>query len=225
MKVLCVAPTQLEVSTLIQDCIQDAKNPRIWHGSFNNILCDILITGVGLIATGIQLTKQLAQDEYNYCIHLGIAGTYDPIRFPVGTVVEVIIEQMSLYGIEEADGSFREISNTGLLQPDDFYSAGSLQNQSGNSNNGYPKAKGMSVMMVTGTKARRDHLYALYEPDVETMEGVAFFESCLTHSIPFMSLKGISNVVGPRDKDSWQIEKAVQELGWAFRAILKSFTD
>ncbi len=48
--------------------------------------------------------------------------------------------------------------------------------------------------------------------DVETMEGAAFFEACLTACVPFAEIRTISNLVGETDHGRWDIPLALQNL-------------
>ena len=51
-----------------------------------------------------------------------------------------------------------------------------------------------------------------YHPDIETMEGAAFFYVCSREKIPFMALRAVSNIVEPRDREKWNIELALANL-------------
>jgi futalosine hydrolase len=41
------------------------------------------------------------------------------------------------------------------------------------------------------------------------MEGAAFHQVCLELSIPFVQIRGISNMAGIRDKSKWNIPLAI----------------
>jgi futalosine hydrolase len=51
-----------------------------------------------------------------------------------------------------------------------------------------------------------------FDADIETMEGAAFFYSCLQLKIPFLQIRAISNFVEPRDKSKWNIPLALENL-------------
>jgi futalosine hydrolase len=51
-----------------------------------------------------------------------------------------------------------------------------------------------------------------YHPDIETMEGAAFFYVCSKENIPFLALRAVSNRVEPRDKAKWNIPLALKNL-------------
>jgi futalosine hydrolase len=59
-------------------------------------------------------------------------------------------------------------------------------------------------------------------PDIESMEGAAFHYVCLQEEIPFIQLRGISNLVGDRNKNRWQIPTAMETVRFAlFKLISK----
>ena len=70
MKLLVVAATQAEIApTLAHFGI--ASNNFIETENF-----DLLITGVGMVATAFSLGKQLS-NQYNLVLNVGIAGSFD----------------------------------------------------------------------------------------------------------------------------------------------------
>ena len=80
MNVLIVAATKSEI---ISDKISDLP---------------ILITGVGMINTAINLTKELNNNDYDSVINMGVAGCFsDAIK--IGDVVEVVEDCFSEIGL------------------------------------------------------------------------------------------------------------------------------
>lgn len=55
--------------------------------------------------------------------------------------------------------------------------------------------------------------------EIETMEGAAFFETCLRHGIPFAEIRAVSNRVGERDHALWDISLALRNLETALRTL------
>ncbi len=70
----------------------------------------------------------------------------------------------------------------------------------------------MSVNEIS-TNAKKISLFKdIYKADIETMEGSAFHYVCLMRNIPFVQIRGISNVVGERDKSNWKIKEAIESI-------------
>ena len=59
-----------------------------------------------------------------------------------------------------------------------------------------------------------------YNPDIETMEGATFFYICTRENIPFLALRSISNMVGLRNKDNWDIRLALDNLSEKLREVI-----
>jgi futalosine hydrolase len=51
-----------------------------------------------------------------------------------------------------------------------------------------------------------------FDPDIETMEGASFFYICRRESIPFFAVRSISNRVERRNRASWNIPLALENL-------------
>ena len=71
MKILIVAATDFELE----------KDQFSAH--------EILITGVGILETTLELTKKLVLDSYDLVINAGIAGSFDK-KIKIGDVVEAV---------------------------------------------------------------------------------------------------------------------------------------
>ena len=91
MNVLIVAATKLEITS---DKISNLP---------------ILITGVGMLNTAINLTKELNNNDYDLVINIGVAGCFsDEIK--IGKVVEVVEDCFPEIGFEDGE-SFSEFSD------------------------------------------------------------------------------------------------------------------
>ncbi len=184
---------------------------------------DVLITGVGLPFTALRLgaffsgRRALGQAPYALVVHAGIAGSFDR-RYSLGTVVEVVADGFADLGAEQADGRFADLFELGLLGADKglFGEEGYLYNTRPVFASQLPQLRGISVNRVHGYQPSINALLERYErfpPQIESMEGAAFFLSCLTFEQPFTALRAVSNFVEPRDKEAWDIPLAVERLG------------
>jgi futalosine hydrolase len=75
-----------------------------------------------------------------------------------------------------------------------------------------PEAKGITVNTCSGDseliKSRKEHFNA----EVESMEGAAVAYVCLNEKIEFVQIRAVSNLIEPRNKERWDIEKATHQL-------------
>jgi futalosine hydrolase len=54
----------------------------------------------------------------------------------------------------------------------------------------------------------------------ESMEGAAAAHICALYGVQFLEIRGISNLVADRDRDSWQVKRAAVVAGWAALAVV-----
>ena len=73
---------------------------------------------------------------------------------------------------------------------------------------------------ATGRQAEADALYERWGALAESMEGAAAAHICALYGVPFLEIRGISNLVGDRDRASWQVERAVAVAGDAALAVV-----
>ena len=78
---------------------------------------------------------------------------------------------------------------------------------------------------VTASAQRAGRLYSLYEPVCENMEGAAVARVALLAGVAFAEIRGISNMVGPRDKSSWRVDKAISSLKAAVGVFLEKLSE
>jgi futalosine hydrolase len=185
--------------------------------------CRCAVTGVGIAPTAYHTLKCLQGDRYDLAVNIGIAGSFTG-RLPVGSVCCVRKEYFGDCGVQTPAGFstlFEERLQDGQAFP---FVDGALHAPAPPLRlvAGVPAATGVTVHMASGEPQRIAGLQARFAPDIETMEGAAFFYVCLQENIPFLALRAISNRVGPRDKSKWDVPLALQRLGGALRDMLAS---
>jgi futalosine hydrolase len=83
----------------------------------------------------------------------------------------------------------------------------------------------ITASQVTGVDAEAEELAARWEALAESMEGAAAAHVCALYDVPFLEVRGISNLVGDRDRAHWQVRRAVAAASWAARAIVDSLDE
>lgn len=205
MKLLVVAATQAEIApTLAHFGI--ASNNFIETENF-----DLLITGVGMVATAFSLGKQLS-NQYNLVLNVGIAGSFDR-DIALGEVVNITHDTFAELGAEDHD-NFITLPQLGFGENTFSSSAETAVN--------LKKVKGITVNKVHGNAQSIEKTIQLHQPQTESMEGAAVFYACQQLNIPAMQIRSISNYVEPRNRESWQIGLAVKNLNdWLIEFINK----
>jgi futalosine hydrolase len=196
MKVLVVAATENE----IKPYLLEQNSP------------DILITGVGIPATIYCLTMKLLSKNYDLALQAGIAGVLDD-RQEIGATVVVNKDTFGDLGIRES-GAFQPLADTGFLHKDEPpYSDGWLVNPHTHLQNiSLPPVSAVTINTVTDDIETIRMQQQQFNADIESMEGAAFHYVCLQQKIPFLQIRSISNRVGERNKDKWEIKKAIANL-------------
>jgi futalosine hydrolase len=75
-----------------------------------------------------------------------------------------------------------------------------------------------TVSTCTGTKKRAEELSKRFGAICENMEGAAVAHNCLLYGIPFVEVRGISNIAQERDTSKWDIRSA---SGSCQRTVIK----
>ncbi len=202
MSFLIVAATPFEIAPLQQ-----------WLSLHPREDVEILVTGVGMLATSFALTKRLSQGpKPTLVLNLGIAGAISR-EYALGDVVNVLSEQVFDLGVEEADGTFRSMFKLQLVEADEKpFRSGRLWNDAAAQFHFLPHAHAISVNKVHGTASSIANLLDSCDADIENMEGAAVFYTCLQLEQQFLEIRSISNYVEPRNRDAWNIPLAIQRL-------------
>jgi futalosine hydrolase len=203
MKVLIVSSTQAEISPLFEY--------HQLHSGARDI--EFLFTGVGMVNLSITLTRKLSLNHYDLVILAGICGSFHE-KYQPGALIEITREAYGDLGAEDKDGSFLSLPDLGLLDPNAFPFENNWivnTNQSALTE-GLPKVSSVTVNTTSGTQQTIDRITSIFHPDTESMEGAAFFQVCKSFDIPFIQIRSISNMVEPRNRESWKIKEAVLAL-------------
>lgn len=227
MKLLVVSATVPEIKPLLLSLEQSkAKEFSMNTVHYHHLDIDILITGAGLMHTAYFMGKSLANNTYNLALQLGIAGSFRR-DIAIGMSVNVVEEVVADLGAEDKE-NFLDAIELHLLPPDQFpYQAGKLLNKTPDSAYGtseIKKVKGISVNKVHGYQQSIDKIIQKYDPDIESMEGAAFFHACLIERVPCLQIRTISNYVEDRNKDRWKIPLAIENLNKIALKIIRHIT-
>jgi len=78
----------------------------------------------------------------------------------------------------------------------------------------------VTLSTCTGTAARASELEERYHGLCENMEGAAVAQVAVLHGVPWLEVRGISNIVEERDLATWDIPKATQSVQQAVIRIV-----
>jgi len=208
MKLLVVAATPFE----IQPFISYAETEKL----IEHVEIEYLITGVGMVATAFALGRKLSTQTFDLAVNAGIAGAFDR-TLQIGEVVVVKEDKLAELGAEDKE-EFLSIDDLGFGESR-FYS--SFNHQAWGM---LKEVSAITVNKVHGCEASIRKTLQGLSPQIETMEGAAFFYSCKQFNLPSIQLRSISNFVEPRNRESWNIPLAIKNLNEELIQLIKQLS-
>ena len=222
MEILVVSATSQEIAPLLKELkIDQLHTGDIISGTDGNFKLDLLVSGVGLAQTAFRLGVDLVAKQYDLAVNLGIAGSFDR-SINLGDVVLVSGDRIGDLGSEDKDG-FLDAEELSLASSEEMYFS-PPPGVPEDFLREFPKCEAISVNKVHGREDSIRQIVKKYKPQIESMEGAAFFMACTQTGTPCIQLRGISNYVENRNKDTWEMELAIQNLSQAFIRIYKLLT-
>ncbi len=205
-KFLIVAATKQEIQPLLTHFNISAilKDGLFLSDSGPDI--SILITGVGMVNTAYHMGRY-SHNLFDYVVNIGVCGSFKR-DLGVGELVNVVEDTLSEMGAED-DHTFIKYAEMNLGGTNTFknnFVANIPQI------NNLKKVKGITVNKVHGNDDSIKNIVALFNPDVESMEGAAFFRGCGRLSENYFQIRAVSNYAEKRDKSKWDIPLAINNL-------------
>lgn len=179
------------------------------------------IHGIGLLPSTYHLTE-IANLKPDLIIQIGIAGSFSA-NIEIGQVVAVSEEELGDTGAETATG-FLKLTD---LFPASNHEQSMVPNTLKNpyfKNIGLKQVKGLTVNTCAGRQETIQTRTTLFHADIETMEGASLHFVCLKKNIPFLQIRGISNMVAIRDKSTWNISLAIKNCHLSLYNLIKELS-
>ena len=194
---LLLVPTEIERRQL-------AGQPRFG----TDAPCELC--GFGPVAAAARAASLIARHQPERVILAGIAGTFDPTGLPVGTAAVFPSVVMHGVGVGVASG----FVSAAALGWQHWQKDGRGRENSDDLtlNTPVPPAAGQLLTCCTGSTSPEEARQRLEQyPDAvaEDMEGFAVALACRLAGVPLTIARGISNEVGDRDFERWQIPEAL----------------
>ena len=167
----------------------------------------VLVTGIGMVNTSINLTRELSKNRYDLVINMGIAGSFkDSIN--IGDVVEITEDSFSEIGFENSN-QFNKFSEFDIKTSFTVNPKSSLT-----------RVKSITVNTVHGNAQSISEIVERENTDIESMEGAAVFNVCEDFNTNCIQIRSISNKVEVRNKDDWDIKSAIINLNKEVERII-----
>jgi futalosine hydrolase len=78
----------------------------------------------------------------------------------------------------------------------------------------------VTASQVTGVRDEAEAVARRWGALAESMEGAAAAHICALYAVPFLEIRGVSNLVTDRDRSSWQVERAIAVAARAALAVV-----
>jgi len=212
--ILVVAATAKEITPFIE---------LTRTGGLNNNI-DILISGIGLTASTYHLAKQLALKKYGLVIQAGVGGSFD-LTIPLGAVVAVKQDAIADQSVVELE-RLKTLFDLNLVPQDQYpYKKGWLINPNKEvlKKTKLKIVKGISVNQISTSKQMIKFYRDVFDPVNESMEGAALHYVCLMENVPFVQIRGISNYIGERNKQKWDMMASIFNLNETLIKIINNY--
>lgn len=197
------------------------------HSPVNDCDCLLLVTGVGPVNAAFQLGRTLAAHKrIDAVINLGIGGSFDMERAPLGCGVLVESETWPEYGLVTPDGTSAEALRFPLHKDEDgtVWNRIDLAPEQALARLGLSvpkdsvKGGGLTVSGASGHPGQAERMRG-HGALIENMEGFALALGCRKAGLPFIEYRVVSNRVGSRASVDWALDDAFTALGLAARAL------
>ena len=208
MRIAVVTATEMEMQP-----IRAYLSERLYLRRLHRF--DLCVSGVGILHSTHALCRFLSGEKPDIAIQAGVGGGFHPLKHPIGTCVAVGSEIQGDLGVLEPGGIWKGLPDMGLMDADQApYTSGRLINPHRDllGCSGLPVVNGVTVNQVSTASELISMMAHQLAADVESMEGAAFHYACLEAGIPFLQLRGLSNLVGDRDKSRWQMSPALNSV-------------
>ena len=181
----------------------------------------LAVTGVGVVNAALAAGRLLSRTDISGVVNLGIAGSYDPGEYPLLSTCYAWQETWPEYGLLDEEGSVdpkgigfaqgragkQTVWNRVKLNPvNDADRMGLVLDDK------WLRASSVTVSGVTGTPERAGWLKMSCNADMENMEGFALAYPCMQAGLPFVELRTLSNLVGSREAEDWDLKGALKAL-------------
>lgn len=196
------------------------------HAEIAGRTCLLLTTGVGPVSTAYHVGHAVHQVPLSGILCLGVAGAFAPETLPIGTVAAVTEERFADYGLATENG----IDPRGIRLPQGVTRDGEIFDCLPLAPEAAAFALGLSLpgswprrTCLTVCAASGDAVVAAERAatgsDMEAMEGFALAYAAAHQDLPFLEVRAISNRVGARPPEDWDLPGALKALGTAAQAL------
>lgn len=219
------------------DLLGDAErvpNSRLpmWRGTLHGSPVLALIGGMGKVNAAHAVTLAVHTSEVGRVIGFGIGGAYAGSELAIGDVAVATEEHYGDEGVQTPDGwlscegigipllqlSGKRLFNSFPVDKGRATEVASRLNERGANAQLGPF---VTVSCCSGTSARGAELAGRFQAICESMEGAAYAHVAARYQLPYLEVRGISNLVEDRDFARWRLHDAAEAASAAVDLTLQ----
>jgi futalosine hydrolase len=228
---LLLASTVVTKSTIL-------GSKQLIEGMIGDQMILLCIGGMGKVNAAHTATLMLSRFDPDALLVFGIGGAYPSSGAGIGDLALAREEVAGDEGVLTADG-FRDtryigiplVKTTTSLIYSTYPASEQLMHRSlrclaAHQKSGEEKThvgRFVTLSTCTGTAARAQELEERYHGLCENMEGAAVAQVAELHGVPWLEVRGISNIVDERDMKKWDFPKAANAVQQAVRLIVEGW--
>jgi len=239
---LLIAAVEAELHAL-QEGLQDvralacARRPA-WHGTLHGQEILLVAAGIGKVNAAAATAVALEQHAPHGVISFGSAGAYLDSGLQPGDLLLARDEVLADEGVDCGD-RFLDLEALGfpaVATPHPAYNRFAppatllkraeevLSKTAARLAVRLQTATALTVSSCSGTTARGATLARRWQGSGENMEGGAVAQVCRAWEVPWLEVRGISNLVEDRDPSRWDLPRAGRHAQEAVADLVKHLT-
>lgn len=210
---------------------------KLWvEGNLADRRVFLCVGGMGKVNAAHAATLLLTQFKPEALVVFGIGGAYPSSGAGIGDIALAKEEIAGDEGVLTLDGfkdteyiGIPSVKTAGSTIYTTYTASGPLLKQSQRTLTSRMRSGKahfgpfVTLSTCTGTTARAKELEERYHGLCENMEGAAAAQVAELHGVPWLEVRGISNIVEDRDLKKWDIPRAAQAAQEAVRHIIEGW--
>ncbi|HJV35978.1 futalosine hydrolase [Geomonas sp.] len=225
--IVVTASTEMELSLLVQKLSAQADHGlghlAAFRGEAGGREVVLAVTGIGKVNAASAATLLLDRLQPELLINTGCGGAFPLAELSVGDLAIASSETFADEGVQTCEG-WRGLELIGIpvceLRGERLFNtfplaaglaASAVECAAGH---GFRAKLGpfLTVSTCSGSAAHGEELLTRYAGICENMEGAALAQVAHLYGVPFLEVRGISNLVEDRDLSRWDLKLAVGQV-------------